>query len=129
MLNDLTIKDFFKNKIPVGTILANLGKGTSKIEVYSSDGIKYKRGNSTITLKFNSIYDVWSNFENQDVSSIDLRKFAPRVFDSSKSGHSCNCTFLFMILKESGVINEIKGNGVAGSPYYIHLPSFQEAAD
>ena len=41
-------------------------------------------------------------------------------FDSSKKGHSCNCTFLFFIADKLGLLkNGISGKGVRGNPFYV----------
>jgi hypothetical protein len=45
------------------------------------------------------------------------------IFDSNArpAGHSCNCTFLFLVLKEIGLCGEIKGAGKAGNPFYVDI--------
>jgi hypothetical protein len=53
-----------------------------------------------------------------------LKKFRPTVFDSSQNGHSCNCTFLFIIFSKLNLLEgNIEGRGVRGDPFYVEIKS------
>jgi hypothetical protein len=69
------------------------------------------------------MYEVCSLFSGRGVSSSDLKSLSPSVFDSSQNGHSCHCTFLFMALRQMGIVNEIWGKGRPGKPFGVTLPS------
>lgn len=108
---------------PIGTTLQNPGGGTSEIIDFRGGKVSYVRGSSTISVKVNDLYRAYSAFRGERVSSTDLRKFAPEVFDSNArpSGHSCNCTFLFLTLDRAGLASGFAGEGVRGSPYSVLL--------
>ena len=69
-----------------------------------------------------TLYAAYTTFRGKTVSSTDLREYAPQVFDSKRSGHSCNCTLLFMVLKMIGAITTIEGKGVRGNPFRVTIP-------
>jgi hypothetical protein len=117
--------------IPVGTILDNPGGGTSEILSYSSEGVSYRRGRSTIYVSLRDLYEGYAKFRGRRVSSLDLKVVAPSVFDSQArpAGHSCNCTFLFLALQEMGLVTNIYGRGVRGDPYFVDLSATQADAD
>jgi len=107
-----------KSIIPVGTIIPNPGGGISTILSYSDKNIGYKRGNSRITIAFQDLYDTYVAFKGRKVKTTDLMSYAPKIFDSTRGGHSCNCTFLFSILNKLGKAGEIIGEGKAHHPFY-----------
>jgi hypothetical protein len=107
--------------LPVGVTLTNPGGGTSTIISYSDKNIVYRRGNSKISVSFEDLFQAYNEFKGKTVYTTDLRKFAPKVFDSKQSGHSCNTTFLFLILKLLGKVDEIKGEGKANHPFYVSI--------
>jgi len=110
-----------KQIIQVGTIFHNPGGGTSKITALSNHGISYVRRNSVISLSFQDILDALEYFNSGRVTSNALRLYRPIVFDSKANGHSCNCTFLFMVLRQMGSASEIGGRGVKGSPFFVDI--------
>lgn len=105
--------------VPVGTILSNPGGGTSEIVQITDHKIGYVRGSSTISISFDDLFSAYSNFKGAQVSSSELRAYASAIFDSAArpAGHSCNCTFLFLVLKQMGLVDSILGSGVRGDPY------------
>ncbi len=113
-----------ETKIKAGAILDNPGKGTSVITKLSANGISYKRGRSIIYISFQDFFDTLKHFIGNRVTSSDLKSFRPSVFDSKakRPGHSCNCTFLFMVLKKLGISSEIGGQGIKGDPYFVEIP-------
>ncbi|MDO8463780.1 MAG: hypothetical protein Q7S46_00790 [Gallionella sp.] len=113
--------DTIKSSIPVGVMLANPGGGTSKIISYSDENIVYQRGNSKISVSFDELYKAYIKFKGQKVYTTDLRDYAPKTFDSSRGGHSCNSTFLFSILNLIDIIKEIKGEGKPHHPFYASI--------
>ena len=99
--------------ISIGATLQNPGKGTSQIKRFDTEKVVYQRGNSEITLKIEKIYKAYEAFQGKFVTTTDLKKF-DNSFDSSArkpSGHSCNCTFGFMLLVKAGLAQEIIKQG------------------
>lgn len=109
--------------LPTGTILKNPGGGTSAIISVSETDLSYKRGNSTIRVSLNDLFQAYCRFKGSRVTSPNLKEFMPSVFDSSArpAGHSCNCTFLFLLLGEMGLAGEIGGSGVRGDPFCVDV--------
>lgn len=107
-----------------GYIFDNPGGGTTKIERINRERVTYRRGNSSITVRWSDLYNAYKHFKGNLVSSTDLRKFAPVVFDSSArpAGHSCNCTFFFHLMIRMGLADgHLQGRGVAGAPFTLKL--------
>jgi hypothetical protein len=117
----------FRHKVvealPVGTVLVNPGGGTSTIVSHTEHNIAYQRGKSKIYVAYRDLYDAYDRFRGGTMDSPTLRGHNPHVFDSKHSGHSCNCTFLFMVLKVIGVVDRIEGAGKRGDPFRVALPS------
>lgn len=119
--------DLFASKIrstvPVGTVFQNPGGGTSEILKVTEAAITYRRGNSTVSVSIENLFNAYISFQGQQVSSSALKAFAPSVFDSKArpAGHSCNATFLLLILRHIGVAGDLGGNGVKGAPYFVHI--------
>lgn len=111
-----------KDKIKVGLVFKNPGKGISEIVSISDLGIYYRRGNSKMLIKYHDIEKVYKEFKGKTMSTKDLKEFDPKVFESKNGGHSCNCTVLFLIFKECGLINgDIFGSGKRGNPFHINI--------
>jgi len=122
----MTLAEFvraMKLSLPVGSVLDNPGGGTSKIIEYSQSFIAYRRGKSAIRVSYESLFKAYSAFNGRQVSSSDLKEFSPSVFDSAArpAGHSCNATFLFLLLGELGMSSPIAGSGVKGDPYTVAI--------
>jgi len=79
-----------------GSVLENPGRGNSRIERINREKVTYRRGNSLITVRWLDLYNAYKHFKGKQVSSTDLRKFAP-------AGHSCNCTFFFLLMIKMGL--------------------------
>jgi len=118
-------------KIKMGKVFNNLrkrrnSKNTSEIISIDDNSIVYKRESDKnpkkIPIKIKIIYDVYKRlyegYWGDKCSSNDLRKYKPEVFVSIGSGHGCNCTFVFLVLKELGFVM-IEGEGVSKNPFYI----------
>ena len=119
----LTFDEFrfqLKHLLPSGAVLKNPGAGTTTIKGYSIRNIRYVRGKSTISVSFAALFAAYTQFRGKQVSSRDLKDYAPAVFDSlaRPAGHSCNCTFLFMALSRIGLADGIRGEGKAHRPYH-----------
>jgi hypothetical protein len=108
--------------LPVGTALPNPGGGNSIIVSYTEHNIAYQRRNSKIYVAFKDLYDAYNTFRGGILDSTTLRGHNPQVFDSKRSGHSCNCTFLFMVLKATGVVDRIEGAGKRSDPFWVMIP-------
>jgi hypothetical protein len=100
--------------IPIGTKFRN-PSNIGTISSYSDDVVKYTRGNSSIRIRWDVLFDVLNTFKNQMVSSTDLKTHNFSVFDSE--GHPCNCTFVFLVFLDAGFANEIKGEGKSRNPF------------
>jgi len=109
----------------VGEVLQNPQSGTSTISKITDDYIEYIRGKSHMRLPINTFLAVIHAFAGKKCSSTDLRCYMPEVFDSHNphgpKGHSCNCTFLFMLSEKLGIIEGgIQGAGTrSGGPFYV----------
>lgn len=115
--------------MPLGYKFENPGGGTSRIVANDGPKVCYKRGNSRIYVRWRDLYAAYARFTGGRVSSSDLRKAMPSVFDSSArpAGHSCNCTFLFHLLAVlSLTVGPLEGRGVAGDPFAVRLRPMQD---
>ncbi len=112
--------------LPPGTVLQNPGGGTTTTLSYTkSDNLAYQRGRTRIYVSISDLYAAYQRFLGREVSSADLRHFAPRVFDSKRSGHSCNCTVFFMALRAMQLVDRVEGGGRVGDPYWVDLGGSQ----
>jgi len=120
MNSEVFINTVLTNVKP-GMIFENPQRGVSTILSIDENKIVYVRGSSRIPLPISDIRDALNKFQD-NVSTNDLREFRPSVFDSTRSGHSCNTTFLFTLLETLDFTKSgICGKGVRGNPYYIEL--------
>lgn len=119
-----TFKAKVQTEVPVGKVFDNPGGGTSEVLSVSEHAITYRRGNSSISVSLQDLFDPYQVALGRRLSSRDLRLYAPSVFDSQArpAGHSCNATFLFLVLQHLGVVKEIKGGGVKGDSYFVDIP-------
>jgi hypothetical protein len=117
-------KDQLRNAVRRGTVFQNPGGGTTEVVFVSDDAVSYRRGKSKINVSLQDLFDAYRDHRGRHVSSTDLRIFRPSVFDSQSkpAGHSCNCTFLFLILQRLGIVKDIQGKGVKGNPYFVKIP-------
>ncbi len=123
----MTLLEFcqmLKTVVPVGSTLDSPGGGTSKIIKYSQSFITYRRGKSDIRVSYVDLFRAYVKHKGRKVSSSDLKRFAPAVFDSKArpAGHSCNTTILFLLLRKLDLSSDISGSGVKGDPYYVSIP-------
>ncbi len=110
-----------KRKLASGSEMNNPKKGVTTIIKYTDDKLVYQRGKSKIFVSLNDFYSSYVEFLGKQVSSSDLHKYKPAVYDSKSSGHSCNCTVFFMILQRLGLAGDIHGKGVRGDPYWVFI--------
>ena len=112
-----------RSAVSVGTVFENPGGGTSTVLKITDTVITYRRGKSTISVSLEDLFTAYASFQGQQVSSSELKAFTPSVFDSQArpAGHSCNATFLFLILRRIGVAGDLGGNGIKGDPYFVHI--------
>ena len=120
-----------RRAISPGREFTNPGGGTSRIKKVGSERISYVRGKSTIIISFQDLGDAYEEFKGRRVSSSDLRTFAPSVFDSTArpAGHSCNCTFFFLLVQETGLAGPLQGAGTRGDAYAVFLEQAIATAD
>jgi hypothetical protein len=111
-----------KGVVAEGSELDNPGRGVSTIVSIGQDKLSYRRKNSRIYLPYGAAIDAISKHKGDTLTSNDLKTLNPSVFDSSRNGHSCNCTLLFCLLEKMGLTDGgIKGSGRRGSPFYVTL--------
>ncbi len=116
------IEEQIREAIRVGDVFQNPGGGTSAVTRVEADFVQYRRGTSDIRLKFEHMEQAYEKFRGKTVTTVDLQELQPEVFNSRRNGHSCNCTFLFMLFEKAGLTSGgIKGKGVRGNPYKIRL--------
>ena len=99
--------------------------GRKEIRLLDSNGkLRYYQGpnKASISLPLTEVYEILRTFSGKEISSTDLRRTMPRIFDSKKSGHSCNCYAFFRLLKEIGLVANINGEGIRGNPYRVEVP-------
>ncbi|QXM05185.1 hypothetical protein [Crassaminicella indica] len=100
----------------------NPGGGISTIKSITEKSIVYMRGNSRFYLNFSDIEQAYSYFKGKICTTNDLKEYKPQIFDSKHKGHSCNCTFFFLLLKHLDLIEgDIQGSGRRGNPFYIKI--------
>jgi hypothetical protein len=114
----------FREKIRPGWVRENPGGGTSTVlSVSVNDTVRYQRKKSKIGVDIRDLYEAYRRFKGKQCRTTDLKASAPHIFDpfARPAGHSCNCTFLFLVLQEMGLCGEIKGAGKTGNPFYVDI--------
>lgn len=108
-----------EKNIAIGTEFENPGGGTSVVKTITPLNISYMRGNSRITVGLQALFQTYVHFSGKSVSCSELKKYAPNIFDSNArpAGHTCNCTFLFLLLMAVDLVDEIDGAGTRGNPF------------
>jgi hypothetical protein len=120
----MTKKEFetaILNSIQEGQVFRNPLRGISTIVEINSNRVRYKRGNSIIPLTIGDMYKTYAKYAGKNVSSPDLRTYNPELYDSKQGGHSCHCSFLFLVLIAMGLVKGIQGGGVKGNPFWVHI--------
>ena len=122
-MNSAAFADAVREALPEGTVIPNLGGGTSTIVRHNRSHISYRRGASSISVRFADLCAAYSYFRGRRVTSTDLRRYQPFVFDSAArpAGHSCNCTFMFTVLNAIGLCGPIEGSGMRGDPFAVQV--------
>ena len=110
------LRDKILSAIAVGDIMNNPGRGPSEILAITDTAIWYRRGSSPIHLKIMHILRAYKHFSGSRVSSRELNDLMPQVFGKT-GGHTCNVTFLLLVLGRAGLASPISGRGVAGDPF------------
>lgn len=111
-----------KDNIKIGDILKTPNHAEKRICSVTDDVIIYEHGRSRVRFFMADIVSAYERFQGNQVSSSDLRKFSPHVFDSKQGGHSCNAIVFQMIMVRCGLTNgDIQGAGRSGNPFYIQL--------
>lgn len=119
------LASLIQTAIPVGTVFNNPGGGTSTVTKVGEDKISYRRGNSTMSIRYSDLYEAYSTFKGKKLLSSELKSLWPSIFDSAArpAGHSCHCTFLMLILVRLDLSSRIHGKGRVGSPFFVDLTS------
>lgn len=107
--------------IMAGHVFRNPLRGTSIIVEVDSTRVRYQRGISIISIAIGDMYNAYAKFTGKAVSSSDLRAYNPELFDSKHGGHSCHCSFFFLVLVAMKLAAGIQGGGVRGNPFWVHI--------
>lgn len=112
-----------KNALSDGDTFHYPGGGTSQVKKVLTYKVGYKRSTSTIYLSIPDMFSTFTEFSGSSITTNDLKRFMPEVYDSKAlpAGHSCNCTFFFMVMNSIGLAEKIMGKGVRGNPFGIML--------
>ena len=111
----------FRASLPTGLVLDNPGGGTTTILRHDGERVGYRRGGSGFSVGLRDLYAAYIHFANGDVTTKQLKDYAPHLFDSSRGGHNCHCTLLFLALQRMGLASEIWGRGRVGSLFGVTL--------
>ena len=120
----MTKKEFetaISKSVQKGQVFRNPLRGVSTVVEIDFTRVWYKRGKSIISLTIDDMYKAYAKFAGKDASSSDLRVFNPELYDSKQGGHSCHCSFLFLVLIAMGLVKGIQGGGVRGNPFWVHI--------
>ena len=124
----MTLMQFIRalqRTIAPGDRFPNPRRGETVILDVNEERLVYRRGRSQIRVRVQELHRAYGYFRGRRMSSSDLRRFAPSVFDSAPAngprGHSCNCTVFFQLLGTLGCAGPIEGAGVAGDPYAVRV--------
>lgn len=121
-MNQKQFMDLITKNIVVNRSFNNpSGKGITQIKVNDGKTITYQRGHSRISITILELWNVYQKFLNNTISTRDLKKYKPYIYNSNNKGHSCNSTALFLIFQNIGIISKINGRGVKGDPFWIEL--------
>lgn len=110
--------------IAVGGVLPNPGGGTSTITRIEDKGVRYRRGKSIMLLRWEIFYRAYRHFCGRFVDTGDLKAF-DNSFDSAArdpAGHSCNCTFAFMLLERAVLADGIVKQGRRFGTHFLQAP-------
>ena len=111
-----------KDNIKIGDILYTPNHAEKRICSITDEVMIYEHGRSRVWFLMADIVSAYERFKGTRVSSKDLRKFSPHVFDSKQCGHSCNAIVFQMIMVRCGLTyGDIQGTGLSGNPFYIQL--------
>jgi hypothetical protein len=98
--------------------LINLKGGSStKLVSLTKGAIKYQRGKSVLSLKFEVLHNTLEFIRRRGsagVTTSELRRIFPEIF--SQRARPCNCTFLLQLLHLAGLV-EVSGEGKRGNPF------------
>ena len=122
-----TFARLLRNSLPEGLVLDNPGGGTSTIMRCDGERVCYRRGDSRFYIGLRELHAAYGHFAGGDVTTRQLKDYAPSLFDSDRGGHSCHCTFFFLSLQRMGVVGKLWGRGQAGSPFGVTLPAAQDS--
>jgi hypothetical protein len=114
-----------RSSLPKGLVLTNPSRGTSTIMWCDEERVCYRRGNLRLYIGLRELHTAYLHFVGGDVTTRQLKDYCPKLFDSTRNGHDCHCTFFFMALQQMGVVNNLWGRGLAGSPFGVTLPAVQ----
>jgi hypothetical protein len=115
--------------LPEGTVLNNPGRGTTTVVWCDEERLCYQRGQSRFYVRLSDLHNAYSRHIGKNMTTVDLKAFAPHVFDSSAKGHNCNATVLMLALREMGLASQIFGRGQRGSPFGVTVKGPRSAVE
>jgi hypothetical protein len=110
-----------RQKVPVGLVLENPGRGTTTIIRYQEGQLCYRRGQSRFYVELGTLHEAYARFRGEDVTTNRLKEYRPETFDSSRGGHNCNATVLFLMLVKMDLAGGIWGRGQRGAPFGVSV--------
>src|SRR5947199_28121 len=120
----MTVTDFaslLKQHLAPGLVLDNPGGGTSTVVWCSEERVCYRRGHWPLYVDLQASFEAYQQFNGRSVTTRELKDFAPSVYDSTRHGHDCHCTLLFLALREMGIVETIWGRGRPGAPFGVTI--------
>jgi hypothetical protein len=135
--------DLIYKNIHIGDNFANpggarTGYGYRTVKTINMNEIIYVNSGTNseglITLPIQIFYEVIYEFQSSYCYTSQLKKFRPKVFDSTArpAGHSCNCTFLMSISDKLGFLASGHGNEqiheLTRKPYWNNAGIFKDGS-
>jgi hypothetical protein len=118
----MTFEEFvkrFTDAVPEGTVFENPGGGTTTIRWSDGERLCYQRGGSRFYVSFADLHFAYLRFTGSNMTTRDLKVFAPGVYDSGAGGHNCNATVLMLALQGMGLATPVWGRGRRGAPFGV----------
>jgi len=121
-----TFANRLRHSLPEGTVLQNPGKGTTTVLWCDGERLCYQRGKSRFYVHLADLHNAYTAHIGGDMTTNDVKAFAPGIFDSRSGGHGCNATVLMLALREMDLAGEIFGRGQRGKPFGVAVRSHSQ---
>jgi hypothetical protein len=110
-----------RTSLPEKSGLDNPGGGTSTVMWCDEERVCYRRGDLRLYIGIRDLHEAFLHFSGGDVTTRQLKDYAPTLYDSDQNGHNCHCTFFFLALQQMGLVDEIWGRGRSDSPFGVTI--------